>query len=76
MSWPNIDNKYLNSDKKVIVVQINGKKRGIVEILKDIDEKNLLEKIKKSAEFKKFFDGKILMKTIFVKDRLINLIMK
>jgi leucyl-tRNA synthetase len=76
LSWPNIDNKYLNSDKKVIVVQINGKKRGVVEILKDIDEKNLLEKIKKSAEFKKFFDGKILMKTIFVKDRLINLIMK
>jgi len=76
LSWPNVDNKYLKDDKKNIVIQINGKKRGILEILTDTNEKILLEKIKKSIQFKKYIDDKTLIKTIFVKNRLINLIVK
>ncbi len=76
LSWPDVDNKYLKDDKKNIVIQINGKKRGVLEIMTDADEKSLLEKIKKSVEFKKYIDDKTLIKTIFVKNRLINLIVK
>ena len=76
LAWPDVDNKYLKDDKKNIVIQINGKKRGVLEIMTDADEKSLLEKIKKSVEFKKYIDDKTLIKTIFVKNRLINLIVK
>ena len=76
LSWPNVESKYLKADKKNIVIQINGKKRGVLEILTDIDEKSLLAKINKSVEFKKYIDDKTLIKTIFVKNRLINLIVK
>ena len=76
LAWPDVDNKYLKDDKKNIVIQINGKKRGVLEIMTDTDEKSLLEKIKKSVEFKKYIDDKTLIKTIFVKNRLINLIVK
>ena len=76
LSWPNVESKYLKDDKKNIVIQINGKKRGVLEILTNIDEKSLLAKINKSVEFKKYIDDKTLIKTIFVKNRLINLIVK
>ena len=39
-------------------------------------KKKLVEKIKNSNDYKKFLDGKTLIKSIFVKDRLINLILK
>jgi leucyl-tRNA synthetase len=44
LAWPDVDNKYLKDDKKNIVIQINGKKRGVLEIMTDTDEKSLLEK--------------------------------
>ena len=44
LSWPNVESKYLKDDKKNIVIQINGKKRGVLEILTNIDEKSLLAK--------------------------------
>ena len=76
LSWPEVENKYLQVEKKFIVVQINGKKRGVLEIATDIDEKKLVEKIKNLDEYKKFTENKTLIKSIFVKDRLINLILK
>ena len=76
ISWPKIESEYLTVEKRVIVVQINGKKRGVIEIITDIDEKKLLEKIKESDDYKKFFEDKNIIKTIYIKDRLINLILK
>ena len=75
-SWPETDNKYLKIKKYNIVIQINGKKRSLITTEESLEEKNLVEKIKKSKELQKFFDGKNIIKTIFIKDKLINLIIK
>ena len=75
-TWPEIDNKYLQSKKYNIVVQINGKKRSLILADSSIEEVKLIEKIKKTKELEKFLSGKEIIKTIFIKDKLINLIIK
>ena len=58
------------------MVQINGKKRGLILTENSIEEKELIEKIRKTKELQKFIDNKNIIKTIFIKDKLINLIIK
>ena len=74
--WPKIDKKYLKNKKINIVVQINGKKRTLIALEKSMEEKDLVEKIKKTKELQKFLEKKDIIKSIFIKDKLINLIIK
>jgi len=75
-SWPEIDKKYLKNKEHNIVVQINGKKRSLILTENSLSEKDLIEKIKKIKELQKFLGDKNIIKTIFIKDKLINLIVK
>jgi len=75
-SWPEIKDKYLQSNLCKIVVQINGKKRGLILMKKNIKESDLIEEVKKTKELQRFIEEKIIIKTIFIKDKLINLILK
>jgi len=74
--WPEINNKYLESNQCKIVIQINGKKRGLILVEKNIKESDLIEELKKTKEIQKFVEEKIIIKTIFIKNKLINLILK
>jgi len=76
ISWPLINKKNLEKKIVKIVVQINGKKRGLISCDKNIDEKKLLNIIKSEKQYKKYFEDKVIIKTIYVRDRLINLILK
>ena len=75
-SWPKIDEKYILSDQVNIVIQINGKKRSVINIQKDLDEKMLIIAIKKDVNIKKFLENKNIIRSIYVKNKLINLILK
>ena len=74
LNWPEIKKEYLSVKAKNIVVQINGKKRELLIIEKSLQEEEVLNLIKKNAKIKKFIDNKKIKKTIYVKDKLINLI--
>ena len=74
--WPEIKDKYLQSNQSKIVIQINGKKRGLILMEKNIKESDLIEEVKKTKELQRFIEEKIIIKTIFIKDKLINLILK
>ena len=74
--WPKVNQKYLKTEKNPIVIQINGKKRGVIDSEQGIKEHELMEKILINDELKKFFRDKKIFKTIFIKDKLINLILK
>ena len=56
------------------MIQINGKKRSILNESRDIDQENLLLKIKSNKMLEKYLKNKSIMKVIFVKNRLINLL--
>ena len=75
-NWPTIDLKLLQSKKSNIVIQINAKKRAVIEIENGISEENLLMKIKEMKNVQKFLEDKMIIKTIFIKDKLINIIIK
>ena len=75
-NWPIADLRFLQTKKCNIVIQVNAKKRAIIEVENGISEKNLLEKIKEMNELQKFLIDKKIIKNIFVKDKLINLIVK
>ncbi len=74
MEWPTIDKKYLEEEIFNIVTQINGKKRKVFSISKSIDEKTLIENIKKDEQIKKYLDNKEIIKTIYIEKKLINFI--
>ena len=74
--WPKVDRRFLESKKCNIVIQINAKKRAIIETENGISEENLLKKINEMPEIKKFLEDKQIVKTIFIRDKLINLIIK
>ncbi len=74
--WPKVETKYLIKENVIIVVQINGKKKNIIEVKKDILEKNLIEQIKNDDRNKGIFEGKKIIRSIFIKNKLINLILK
>tara|TARA_B100000902_G_scaffold367528_1_gene390198 strand:- start:223 stop:1191 length:969 start_codon:yes stop_codon:yes gene_type:complete len=74
--WPEIDKKYLVSNKKIIVIQINGKKRNTITIENDLSEIELIDLIKNKELISKYLNDGELIKTVYIKDRLINFIMK
>ena len=54
--WPAIDKKRLEEKFVNIVVQINGKKRGLINCKKDITEGDLIKIIDDNDDLKKYFD--------------------
>jgi len=72
--WPSIEKKFLRKENFDIVVQINGKKRDLMNFTKEINEKDLLEKIEKNKKLEKFLKEKKIKKSIYIKNKLINLI--
>ena len=76
LSWPEIEKKYLSKNTATIVIQINGKKRAIIPSKINTTEEELIKDIKQNKELEKFIAGKNIFKSIYIKDKLINLIIK
>jgi leucyl-tRNA synthetase len=75
VSWPKVLKDELVEDHVNFVIQINGKKRGLLKVKKDIKEKSILEEILLNKETAKLIKDQKIQKTIFVSNRLINIIL-
>ena len=75
INWPNVSKDELIEEEINFVVQINGKKRAILKINRDLNEGLVLKKIKSNNEIEKFLQNQKIKKTIFVSNRLINIIL-
>ena len=71
-NWPEIQDDALEETK--IAIQVNGKTRDIILIKKDLSEKNVDKIVKDKSKAKKFIENKKIVKTIFVKNRIVNYI--
>ena len=76
ITWPEVNQKYLIKETHEIVIQVNGKKRGLINAEKDTNEKEIIKKIIETKVIEKYLKGANLIKTIYVKNRLINFIIK
>ena len=76
IKWPKVEEKYLLKEVNEIVIQVNGKKRGLISTQKDTSENEIVNQIKKENLIDKYLNSGKLVKTIYVKNRLINYIIK
>ncbi len=74
IKWPKIDANLLEEEKIDYVIQINGKKRAILNENRDMDQDSLMNKIKSNKLSEKYLKDKSINKVIFIKNRLINLL--
>ncbi len=74
VEWPEYDKSKLKEDIVNVVIQFNGKKRGLVKTELNTSEKDLIQKINKDEKLIKYLDNKNIKKTIYIKNKLINII--
>ena len=72
-NWPIIDKNNM-LDEIQFAVQINGKTRDVIKAKKDMHEKEINQIIKKDSKAKKYIEDKKIIKTIFIKNKIINFI--
>lgn len=74
-AWPQFDQIKLVSDSFKITIQINGKLRGVLET-NNTEEAFVLNAVMEKPEIKKHLEGKEILKTIYIKNRLVNYVVK
>jgi len=72
--WPEFDPALVKDDVVEIGVQVNGKARGSVQIAVDADEATVKAAALADPKVQQFTDGKAIKKVIYVKGRILNLI--
>ena len=76
MSWPAYDEAKTIDANVEMAVQVNGKLKGTINVPVDSDEQTVMEAVKAVEKVHKAIDGMAIVKTILVKNKLINLIVK
>ena len=76
MPWPAYDESKTVDASKEIAVQVNGKLRSTVVVPADADDETMVEAAKADEKIQKYMQGMQIVKTIAVKGRLVNLILK
>ncbi|MBQ8251345.1 MAG: leucine--tRNA ligase [Alphaproteobacteria bacterium] len=75
-AWPTFDEAMTKSETMDIVVQVMGKKRGIITVPVSITKEEVLKLAKETEGAKNFMEGKELLKEIYVPNRLVNFVVK
>lgn len=75
-SWPKYDAKLVVDETVKLVLQVNGKLRDMVEVATDISEEEAKKIARENEKVKKWIEGKEVAKEIFVKNKLVNIVIK
>ena len=73
-NWPIIENFSVIKDNFDIVIQINGKKRAIINANNNENEDSIFSKSLAIKNIKVILDEKIIKKKIFIKNKLLNIV--
>ena len=74
--WPEFDAAAVVDDTKEIGVQVNGKVRGTICVGVDEDDASALLKAHELPGVKSFIEGKTIVKEIYVKGKIVNIVVK
>jgi len=74
--WPEYDPKLLKEENCTIVIQVDGRKRGVLEMPVNSEEKMIINKSKKIDNVSKYLENTITIKNIYIKNKLVNFITK
>jgi leucyl-tRNA synthetase len=73
-SWPRYNPEFTYETEVEIMIQVNGKLRGEIMVARNAQQ-DVVETLAK-AVISRWLEGKQLIKVIFVKDRLINFVVR
>ena len=76
MPWPEYDESKTVAAHTEMAVQVNGKLKGTVTVAMDSEQDTVVEAARQVEKIAKALDGMQIVKVIFVKNKLINLIVK
>lgn len=72
--WPKFDPRKLILENMTVMIQINGKVRGSMEVKTDVGEEEIKNMALNKDEIKKWVEGKEIKKVIIIKGKLINIV--
>lgn len=72
--WPEHDEKYLVQDKVTIVIQVNGKLRGEIQVAPDASEESTVMAAKANDKVASHLKDQTIHKTIYVPGKLVNFV--
>jgi leucyl-tRNA synthetase len=72
--WPEIEDTLVKKDHFDVVIQINGKKRAIINAINDENEENVFSKSLAIKNIKVILEEKTIIKKIFIKNKLLNIV--
>lgn len=75
-SWPEYDEELAKDDEIELPIQVNGKLRGTVKVKRDLDEESAKAFAMLNDNVLKFTEGKNIVKTIYVPNKIFNIIVK
>jgi leucyl-tRNA synthetase len=72
--WPKIEDTLIKKDHFDVVIQINGKKRAIINVINNESEENVFSKSLAIKNIKVILEEKTIIKKIFIKNKLLNIV--
>ena len=73
-AWPGYDDKALIKAEKIVVVQVNGKKRAELSLPAEAGDEAMKEAALADEKVQSFIDGKTIKKVIPVQGKLVNIV--
>ena len=74
--WPVFNETLVQKQRIKIAIQINGKTREIIATEKDLSEKEVVQISKKNDKINNYILNKTITRTVFVKNKIINFLIK
>jgi leucyl-tRNA synthetase len=75
-AWPVFDPALATSPRVTLVVQINGKVRGRLDLERGAAEADAVAQARSDARIRPWVEGKALARVVYVPDRLLNLVVQ
>ncbi len=72
--WPKIESSLFMSEKINVVVQINGKKREVINTTPNLSEEDLFKLISENETVERYLKNQKIKRKIFIKNKLVNII--
>ena len=73
-AWPEVDEAALVQNNIEMIVQVNGKVRGKIQVTVDADDETIKNAAQANENVQRFIDGNTVRKIIVVKGRLVNIV--
>jgi leucyl-tRNA synthetase len=73
-NWPDYDKNLIKDDIIKFVISVNGKPRDVLDLNAGLNLEEVLEKANSSDKIKKYIENKEIKKTIFIENKLLNII--